>query len=417
MIKMLQVLEANVAGARKHVLQILRGLDRSRYELCLACSLEREPGASSQVDALRGEGVRVVPVRMVRRPAPLVDLAALRALTRLMRAEGPDIVHTHASKAGFLGRLAARRAGVPAVVHTPHTFPFERRDTWLAPLYRFLERRAASWADRIVLVSPSQRQIAERAGIGPPERLVVIPNGIKMPDAPPETTRHKYRAELGLGASDLAVAFVGRLTPQKDLQTFLSVAAELARALPAIRLFLVGTTDNPRYLRRLRPRISREAWALATAFRISDFGFRISDSGPQSAIRNPQWPTWSPELPIGILGQRHDAAELVAAFDVVLLPSLYEGLPYSLLEAMAQRVAVVASEVTGNRDVIEDGRSGLLVPAGDVGGFVRATLGLLRDHGLRARIGAAARERVAAEFTEGRFLRQMADLYEGLAQR
>ena len=126
---------------------------------------------------------------------------------------------------------------------------------------------------------------------------------------------------------------------------------------------------------------------------------------------------WSPELPVQVLGHRADAADLVAAFDVVLLPSLYEGLPYSLLEAMAQRVPVVASDVTGNRDAIEHGRSGFLVALGDVSAFASQALSLLRDAACRAHMGDAARERVAAEFTEDRFLRRMTELYEGLLER
>ena len=397
-IKLLEVLEANMGGARKHVFQLLRGLDRDRFELHLACSTQRDEGVAAELDALRSEGLRVFPVRMLRRPAPLSDFAALGALTRLMRAERYGLVHTHASKAGFLGRLAARRARVPAVVHTPHTFPFERRDTLFAPLYRLLERRAGRWADRIVLVSASQRHVAEAAGIGPADRLVVIPNGIPMPTG---ESRHKYRSELGLGDSDVAMAFVGRLAPQKDVQTFLAVAGELRRALPSVRLFVAGSADNRHYLRSLRPAPTPEAWRV------------LAEGGkePRGVVH------WSPELPVQVLGHRADAADLVAAFDVVLLPSLYEGLPYSLLEAMAQRVPVVASDVTGNRDAIEHGRSGFLVALGDVSAFASQALSLLRDAACRAHMGDAARERVAAEFTEDRFLRRMTELYEGLLER
>ncbi|HUT36229.1 MAG TPA: glycosyltransferase family 4 protein [Planctomycetota bacterium] len=399
-IKVLEVLEANVGGARKHVLQLLRGLDRARFDMHLACSVERDQSVSPELDALRAEGVRVSTVRMLRRPAPLSDFAALRTLCRLMRTERYDLVHTHASKAGFLGRLAARRAGVPAVVHTPHTFPFERHDTVLAPLYKVLERLAARWADRLVLVSASQREVAERAGLGPSHRLVVIPNGIRLPEREPAAARRKFRAELGLRDADRVVALVGRLAPQKDVQTFLSVARELTRALPEARLLLVGAADNSRYVRGLRPRISEAAWRVA-------FG----GQAPAGAV------PWAPDLPLRLLGERPDAAELVAAVDVVILPSLYEGLPYSLLEAMAQRVPVVASRVTGNVDVIEHGRSGFLAPVGDVSAFANYALKLLADEACRAGMGEAARARVAAEFTEERFLRQMAELYETLLER
>lgn len=390
-LKVLEVLEATVGGAWKHVAQLLRGLDPARFELHLACSTARSPSVRGELDDLQQRGVRVWPVRMLRRPALFTDLAALQALTNLMREGRYDIVHTHASKAGFLGRLAARRAGVPAIVHTPHTFPFERRDTPLAPLYRALERRAAEWAQRLILVSPSQRQVAEGAGIGSPGQLVVVPNGIRVPEVEPAEARRKFRNVLGLSETEVAVGFVGRVTPQKDVQTFLRVAEELFRALPGVKIFIVGGTDSPRYVRRLRPRVSREA-----------LGVLCGSCGTVS---------WSSELPVLVLGQRADAAELVAAFDVVLLPSLYEGLPYSLLEAMAQGVAVVASRVTGNQDVIEHGVSGFLVPTRDVTGFVRISLEVVADASLRARIGAAARRRVAAEFTEERFLERMAALY------
>ena len=132
-------------------------------------------------------GATVVPMR--RRPSPLADLRALRQLTALFREHTYDLVHTHAAKAGFLGRLAARRAQVGAVVHTPHTFPFERVDTPLRPLYRLLERLAASWADRLVLLAPSQRDAALDARLCDEDRVAVVENGIALPADEPDTLR------------------------------------------------------------------------------------------------------------------------------------------------------------------------------------------------------------------------------------
>ena len=396
-VKVLEVLEANVGGARKHVFQILRGLDREQFDVHLACSLERDPAAAADLAALRAEGVRVATVRMVRRPSPLSDLRALGSLRRLMSAERYGLVHTHAAKAGFLGRLAARRAGVLAVLHTPHTFPFEREDTVLAPLYRFLERWAARWADRIVLVAESQRATALAAGLCEESRLAVVPNGVRLPAEEPAEMRRRYRAELGIGEAALAVAFAGRITPQKDVQTFLSAAAQVRRQWPEVQAFVVGGADNARYLRSLRPPLADAARRVVTG-----------GAPPSEPV------VWCPALPVRVLGHRADAAQLMAAFDVVVLPSRYEGLPYSLLEAMAWGVPVVASDVTGNRDVIEEGRSGLLVPRGDVAGFVRGMVRVLTDGELRSRLGAAARERVATSFTEERFLRQITSLYDSV---
>ncbi|MFP4056103.1 MAG: glycosyltransferase family 4 protein [Candidatus Brocadiia bacterium] len=397
-IRILEVVEAYAGGARKHVEQILRGLDRRRFDLHLACSVERGGEGEEVVEGLRAEGCEVEVVPMKRAPSARADCAALGQLTRLMKRGSYDVVHTHAAKAGFLGRLAARRARVPAVVHTPHTFPFERADTRLGWLYRRLERRAARWADRIVLVAPSQRETARRARLCEEEKLLVVENGIRPPEAAPGALRARYRRELELADEAGAVAFVGRLTPQKDVQTYLSAVSELRRPRPDVHAFLVGRTDNPRYLRSLEPRYAPPVWRVV-----------VRDLRPAEPV------LWSPSLPIRVLGHRADAADLVAAFDAVVLPSRYEGLPYSLLEAMARGVVPVASDVTGNRDAVEHERSGLLIEPGDWRGFARAVARLLDDAGWRRELAAAARQRVLTHYTEARFLGQMAELYEGLA--
>ncbi len=396
-VKILEVLEANVGGARKHVLDILRCLDRSRFEPHVACSLRRGFDAPEALRQFETLGAKTTVVPMLRRPAPLADLRSLRDLGRLIRRERFAIVHTHASKAGFLGRLAARRAGVAAVVHTPHTFPFERRDTSLAPLYCLLERWAAGWADRIVLVAPSQRATAEQLGVAD-QRLVVIENGVEPPAEPPETLRARYREKLGLAADEPAFAFVARLTPQKDVQSFLRVAGEVFRLVPEAKGFVVGATDNPAYLRSLRPRPSPQSWRTLT------------EDKPAEGLL-----LWSDGLPLRVLGHRSDAPSLVAAFDLVILPSLYEGLPYSLLEAMACGVPVVASNVTGARDAIVDGETGFLVPVGDVTAFARAAAKVLTDRALRLRLGAAARERALGHFSLERFAERINALYGELA--
>ncbi len=396
-VKVLEVLEANVGGARKHVLDILRCLDHERFAPHVACSLERGFDAESAARRFQELGAAVTVIPMRRRPAPSSDLRALCSLVRLMRAERFDIVHTHASKAGFLGRLAARRVGVRAVVHTPHTFPFERRDTPLAPLYRLLEKRAAAWADRLVLVAPSQRETAGQLGVGA-DRLVVIENGVEPPAEPLEALRRRYREELALPDDTPAFAFIGRLTPQKDVQTFLRLAAELLRLVPGAVGFVAGGADNRRYLRSLRPRPSLEAW-------------RTLVSGGPAARPLP----WSDDLPLRVLGHRPDAPSLVAAFDLVVLTSLYEGLPYSLLEAMACGVPAVAAAVTGAKDAIVDGETGFLVAPGDLKGLVGAAKAILTDEAMRRKLGAAARERALKDFSLERFAQRINALFEGLA--
>jgi glycosyltransferase involved in cell wall biosynthesis len=395
--KILHVLEANIGGARGHVHQILHGLAPDRFERHLACSLQRDMAMPHDAPALAAAGVHVHTIPMQRQPGLRADRRAAASLEKLMRKERFDLVHTHASKGGFLGRLAARRAGVKAVVHTPHTFAFERVDTCLGWLYRLLERRAARWTDRMVLVAGSQRAAAQR--VCPAHRLVVIENGVDAPPSP-DVLRPLARELIGIPGNAPAIAFVGRVTPQKDVQTFLDVAGKLAVERPEARCFLLGGSDNGRYVRALRPRFGKGVWR--TLFR---------DVVPEDEV------IWSPDLPVRLLGQRDDADELVCAFDVVVLPSRYEGLPYSLLEAMACGVPVVASDVTGNRDAIRDGENGLLVRPRDVDGFANAVWGLLDDGDFRSRLGTAARETVLERFTKERFLRETTDLYLGMLRR
>lgn len=393
-VKVLQVLEATTGGTARHLLYLAHHLDASRHELHVAYSPRRDPAAAGRfVAALRGRAV-VHPVPMLRRPAPLADLRALRALARLIREHGYHVVHTHAAKAGFLGRLAAHRAGTTAIVHTPHTFPFQRVDTRLTGLYRWLDRRAARWCHRIVCLTTSQRELALAAGLCGPEKLVVIPNGVELPAEAPQALRRRYRAELGIPDGVAAVGVVGRLTPQKDIQTVLDTAALLLRTAPDTRIVLVGATDNPRYLASLRPRPSDAAWQTITT----------TNAPPHRTV-------WSPELPIDVLGPRPDAAGLVAAFDVLLLPSLYEGQPYALLEAMACGVPAVASNVTGNCDVIEHGATGILVPPGAPAECAASVHELLGDAVRRHKMGSAARQAVEARFQVGPAVSQLAELY------
>jgi glycosyltransferase involved in cell wall biosynthesis len=393
-IKVLQIIEATTGGTWKHVMQLLRGLDSERFELCLAASFRRSPETAERRREAAAKHARVLEIPMHRRPAPLADLVALRALMRLVREFRPDIVHTHASKAGFLGRLAAHRAGVSAILHSPHTFPFQRVDTRLTAVYRWLERRAGRWCHRLVCLTDGQRQLALQAGLCCEEKLVVIPHGITPLEQGPDALRQRYRQELGLDPQTPALGFIGRIAAQKDIQTLLDAARRLFHAQPGTRLFLVGQADEGPYLRSLRPPIGENARQVVT-------GSTAVEPGT----------AWSADLPVEVLGPRGDAARLVAAFDALLLPSRYEGLPYVLLEAMGNAVPAVASDTPAHRDAVRHGVDGLLVPPGDASAFAEALRGLLAQPDVARQLGLAARQTVLERFTEERFIAAMEDFY------
>jgi len=382
-IRVLHLLEATVGGTREHVLQICRHLDRRTFDVTLLCSTLRDPRFVEDVRALRGSGIPVIVVPMPRRISPLRDLVAFVRILAHVRGRGFDIVHTHSSKAGFLGRLAAWMAGTRRIVHTPHVFYFQ------APVgrasgtfFRALEWLAARVTTRIVAVSESQRRIAIRSGVATPAQVVVIENGTEIPRPTPAADRLAKRAELGIGRNDRLVGMAARLAPQKGCEHYLRVARRVLDTCatgrgPRVRFLLAGDGE-------LAPRLRRLAADLDLG---EDFVF---------------------------LGPRDDLPAIYPLLDVFVLTSLWEGLPYAVLEAMAAGKPVVATRVPGTTDVVQDGVTGYLVPPGHEEAAAERVVALLTNRQFREIMGARGRQLVQERFTRDRFIRRLEDLYRGM---
>ena len=184
-IRVTQILEATTGGTGRHLLDLIDGLDSDRIALESVVSLRRDPLFRAQIEQRRARGAIIHEVPMQRAIRPWSDMRALVTLTRLLRRSRPGIVHTHSSKAGFLGRLAARRAGIPAVVHTPHGFAFDAGvSKRLRRRYLRLEKRAMAWTDQLVCVCQAEQRAAARVGLAGEEQTTVVPNGIR-PTTPP----------------------------------------------------------------------------------------------------------------------------------------------------------------------------------------------------------------------------------------
>jgi glycosyltransferase involved in cell wall biosynthesis len=396
-VKVLEVLEATVGGTRRHLVDIVTNLNPARCKVSVACSTRRDPSFVNDIAFLTAKGIQVTVIPMQRAINPVGDLLALVRLFRLMRRGGFDVVHTHSSKAGFIGRLAARMARVPRIIHTAHTFPFQMDSP---PLLRFiyvqLERFAARFTDRLVCVCPSQKPIAET--LIDPARVVVIENGIGQPTSSadqygghyaarrtpdegppvllPHQARTQQRRELGVKPGNLVVGVIGRFTRQKGHSYFIEAARRVAARQPAARFLLVGDGE-------LRETIERQ----------------ITAAGLQSRCL--------------LVGAREDVPELLPVFDVVVLPSLWEGLPYVLLEAMAAGKAVVATRVGGMPDVIQEGQSGLLVPPADSAALAAALVKVLENEELRSKMGNSAREVLRHRCHIEEMIGQLTRMYEG----
>lgn len=374
-LRVTEIVEATAGGTRRHLADLVAGLDPRRVRLHVVCAVRRDPAFADDLARFQARGVRCTQVPMVRPIHPVLDATALVRLLLTLHRDRPQVVHTHSAKAGFLGRLAARLAGVPCVVHTPHHFPFgmdvaaPRR--WL---YRRLERLAAPWADRIVCVCRAERELALRAGIGSPRQLLVIENGVALPAPPAPEAVAALRAELDLGTGAPVVGVVGRLTPQKGQADLIGAWPLLLRRLPQARLLLVGDGELQNPLRR-----------------------QVAAAGLQHSVR--------------FTGPRQDVGTCYALFDVLAVPSRWEALPYVLLDGMAAGAAVVAAAVGGVPEALASGEAGVLVPAREPEAFVRALTALLLEPERRRDLGRRARERVAGHYRLDTMLAALETVY------
>jgi glycosyltransferase involved in cell wall biosynthesis len=368
-----------VGGAQETVLLAASLADRSRFDPVVVCGPQTGPEGSLH-DEVRRRGIELVVLpELVRQVAPATDLRAVRALTCELRRLAPDVVHTNSSKAGIIGRVAARRAGVPRVLHTVHGWPFH--DHQSAPVRRVwqeLERRTAPLVDRLVVVADADREKGLAVGIGRPEQYVIVRSGLELADYErPPLNAAEVRAEMGWPEAAPVVGAVNRLSPQKDPLTLVEAFAVVARRRPDVRFLVAG--DGP-----LRPQVEA---------RIAELG--LSDR-------------------IGLAGLRDDVPRLLRAFDVFVSASRWEGLPRTIIAAMASGVPVVATPADGVVDVVQDGVSGLVAPVGDAGALGQAVLRLLDDAELRVRVVEDAAARVQ-EFDARRMVRDLERLYDGSA--
>jgi glycosyltransferase involved in cell wall biosynthesis len=374
--KVLIAMEPLFGGTLQHLEYLLAWLDPSEFEVHLAVSAERDPGVRGRFARWEAAGRRVHEVPMRRELAPLRDLRALVRLVRLCRRERFDLVHTHCAKAGFLGRLAARLSG-SRVLHTPHVFPFDRGGSRAAEaLYLALERLAARWTDRMVLLSRYQVNQVLRRHILPLERVSVVPNGVDAARFRPGD-RTAARRALGLPADGPVALMLGRFCHQKGQDVLLAALRRLGAAAPLT--VLVG-------------------------------------SGPQAESVRQGLRGLSGTCAVRVEGETDRPELWYAACDLVVMPSRYEGMPYVLLEAKSAGRPVAVSLVSGMEEFVRQGVDGFLLPPGDAEALAAVLGGLARaPQGCRAMGGEPGGLR--AEWTAERSARRVAGLYRALTGR
>ncbi len=368
-----------VGGAQENTMLSCALIDSERYESTLLTGPETGvEGELHSESRARGIPVIVEPC-LVRRLSPWHDLLATIRLWREIRRGRYDIVHTHSSKAGIVGRVAAWLAGVPVIVHTAHGWGFNRHQPWhVYWLYVWLERICARFSAAIVVVGTPNRDAGLALGIGRRDQYRLIRSGIEITAfRDVAIARDQARGRLGLPCESFVIGSVGRLGEQKAPLDLLAAFVPVANARPEARLVYVGDGPQRGELEAAVARLGLEDRVL-------------------------------------LAGLRRDVPELLRAFDVFALASRWEGLPRVFPQAMAAGLPIVATLVDGAPDAITSGENGWLVEVGDIAAMADRLHAFAADPATARRMGAAGRARVD-EFSAQRMVQELADLYAQLA--
>jgi len=361
------------AGAGGITLREVLAVDPAHYTSTILA-----PDGGSLIGRAEAAGIRVIRLKHMataRRIYPWDDVRAIRELTAIFTAEGFDLVHTHAAKAGGVGRIAARNAGVPTLVHTLHGFPFNAFQS--APTrfaLRAVERRLADMTDYFITDGTMVAADAVRLRLAPTDRIraLVSPVEAGIPRVTPERRREARRA-LGLSEDAKVIGTVARLARQKSPADMVNAVAELTRS--DVYAVWIGDGDLRVETQRL---IDRRG--LTGRFHLA--------------------------------GARDDVLDLLPAFDLFALSSLWEGLPCSLIEAMTCGLPVVATTVNSVPEIVISGKTGLLARAGDAASLRRALAHMLDHPEEAARMAAAGHELITAQSRPELLGAELEEIYE-----
>lgn len=369
--------KSKISGGEKVLFDLAVCLRRRGHQVLTACP---DPGQLPERLAAEEILTKVIPFHKT------YDLPAALRLARLIREERIEIVHSHGMLTNILARLAGRRARVPVSVSTEHlTMELarggrgkNRRDRIQAAYYRRLDNFTSRYNQVVIAVSKAVRDDLLEQGMDP-GRVIVIQNGIEIPPLHNLAGR-RIREELGITQDIPVIGTVGRLSPQKDYPTFLRAAAEVIAAVPRALFLILGDGD-------LRPGLEKLAAELKIAGRVR------------------------------FLGYRENVLEMVSAFDIFALSSLWEGLPLAVLEAMALAKSVVATAVPGTAEALVDGETGFAVPIGDPAALAGKIIHLAGNPGKAREMGKAGRKRAEDKFSRKRMADEHEELYQRLLNR
>ena len=371
------ITKLELGGAQEIALYTLQNLNRKKYNLFLAVN---DKGILvEKVKKLRKVKTFFLPA-LIRSISPLKDISALIKLFRLCRKEKIDIIHTHSSKAGILGRWAARAARVPIITHTIHGWGFHPgQNSWKRRLFIFLEKVTAKITDTLIAVSRASIEAGIENRIGQRKKYALIRAGIKpFLFQNVATDIGVMKKELGLREEGKIVGMVACFKPQKAPLDFITVASRVMKEKPDTQFLLIGDGE-------LRPAVEKIIKELNL------------------------------EKKVILTGWRKDIPQILKVIDVLALTSRWEGLPRVFPEAMASGLPIVANNVDGASEAIEEGMNGFLISVGDIRGMAEKIINLLDKPEMAEEMGRKGKEKVFPEFDIDLMVEKIDNLYQELA--
>ena len=360
--------DLKIGGAERVIADIVEGLDRKRFEARVWCVARGGETADELME--KGVEVRILGISSYHNPLNIIRLS------RLLKKEEPDIVHTHGYFASVIGRLAAKKAGIPTIITHVHSTYWEYKKRHI-----LIERYLSRFTHKIICCSEAVENFVTCHEKIKNDKTVVIYNGVDEERFSPIQDPSSARARFGIDRESPVVGTVSSLTPHKGQGFLIQAAAKIRDKYPSTKFLIVG--DGP-----LRLSLEEQAQRL----------------GLQSSLI--------------LTGARRDIPELLSLMDIFVLPSSSrEGLGIAIIEAMAMEKPLVTTDIGGIPEAVQDGETGLLVPPGDSDALAKAIIELLDDPDRAKAMGKKGRDRFEQKFTRKRMLSQIENLYLALASQ
>ncbi|MES2850823.1 MAG: glycosyltransferase family 4 protein [Bacteroidota bacterium] len=396
MYKILRIHNRLIVGGPSHNVTLLTAYLSPEFETKLLVG-KKDPAEKDATFIADQLGLVPVEIKEMRRSIlPFYDIVAYFKIKKIIQEYKPDIVHTHASKSGAVGRLAARSCNVPLVVHTFHGHVFHSYfNPFMSKFIVRMERFFARRTDAIIAISDSQKyELTQVYKIAPPEKVFTVPLGFNLDKYSVDQDKKKiiFRNKYGFESNEIIVGIIGRLVPIKNHEMFLEVAAIVkSKTNKNIRFAIIGDGES-------RPMIEEKTQKLGLTY-----SYFITNPKEKTDVTVTSWET--------------EIDQALAGLDIVVLTSHNEGTPVSLIEAQSAYVPVVSTNVGGVEDIVIHGETGFITEVGDVNLFAGFVVKLIEDEQLRARMGKSGYENVVKRYSKQRLINDMRSLYLSFLQK